>query len=227
MKAIRMEAVLEKLAAELQATGLAVRGWCVDQVVHSEPQDNHDHAIVLIGNLGGDFWQTFRQSGFEGNHALDRWTKHVLDPVAEKLGCRALYPSDKPYQPFQQWAKKAEGLEASPQGILMHPKFGLWQAYRAAMVFPNAGRAPSLKTIEHACNTCSDKPCLATCPVGAYSTEGYDVAACRAYVRAHPSEHCATHGCLARQACPVAPHHQYSDDQQRFHMDAFLRSKTT
>ena len=222
-----MKAVLRQLTAELQGTGLSVRGWCVDQFVENEPQGDRDHAIVLIGNLGGIFWPTFQKSGFEDNHALDRWTKHVIDPIAEKLGGRPLYPSDKPYQPFQQWAKKAEGLETSPHGILMHPEFGLWQAYRAALVFFDVREMPSFQKVEHACNTCADRPCLTTCPVGAFSNEGYDVATCREYVRAHPDSHCATQGCLARQACPIATDHHYSEDQQRFHMKAFLNSKVT
>ncbi|MEP1443039.1 MAG: hypothetical protein ABJK39_08520 [Hyphomicrobiales bacterium] len=222
-----MQAVLEQLTAELHGTGLAVRGWCVDQIVESEPQGDRDHAIVLIGNLGGVFWNTFSQSGFEHNHALDRWTKHVLDPIADKLNCRPLYPSDTPYQPFQRWAKKAEGLEASPHGILMHPEFGLWQAYRAAFVFSDIVEKPSPKTVDHACHSCSNKPCLTTCPVGAFSSAGYDVASCRDHVRAHPQGHCATKGCLARQACPVAVEHHYSDDQQRFHIDAFVKSSVT
>ena len=222
-----MDAVLKNLTAELQGTGLAVRGWCVDQIIHNDHQDKNDHAIVLIGNLGGKFWPTFQKSGFEDNHALDRWTKHVVDPIAEKLGCLPLYPSDKPYQPFQQWAKKAEGLEASPHGILMHPEYGLWQAYRAAMVFSNFEELPPTTPATHACNTCADKPCLTTCPVAAFSTEGYDVVACREHVGANPNGHCATKGCLARQACPVATDHQYSVDQQRFHMQAFLKSNAT
>ena len=222
-----MEAVLKKLTANLQGTGLAVRGWCVDQIVQSELQDDRDHAIVLIGNLGGSFWPAFQKSGFENNHALDRWSKHVIDPIAEKLDCLPLYPSDKPYQPFQQWAKKAEELEASPHGILMHPEYGLWQAYRAALAFFDVSEVPSPQKVDHVCNSCADKPCLTTCPVGAYSRQGFDVASCRQYVSAHPKGHCATKGCLARQACPVATDHQYSEDQQRFHMKAFLKSGVT
>ena len=222
-----MKAVLRKLTAELQGTGLSVRGWCVDQVVESEPQGDRDHAIVLIGNLGGSFWPTFRKSRFEDNHALDRWTKHVIDPIAEKLGGQPLYPSDKPYQPFQRWAKKAEGFEASPHGILMHPEYGLWQAYRAALVFCDVSEMPPPQKVEHACATCADTPCLTTCPVGAFSTEGYDVAVCRGHVRANPDGHCATKGCLARQACPIATEHHYLEDQQRFHMKAFLKSSVT
>ena len=220
-----MKAVLRQLTADLQGTGLAVRGRCVDQIVEAEPQDDRDHTIVLIGNLGGSFWPTFRNSGFEDNHALDRWTKHVIDPIAEKNGGLPLYPSVKPYQPFQRWAKKAEGLEASPLGLLMHPEYGLWQAYRAALVFFNVRELPpSPTTAPHACATCADKPCLNTCPVGAYSNEGYDVVVCREHVRENPHGHCATKGCLARQACPVATDHHYSEDQQRFHMKAFLKS---
>jgi len=219
-----MEAVLRQLTADLQGTGLAVRGWCVDQTIENAPQGNGAHTIVLIGNLGGNFWSAFRDCAFEDNHALDRWTKHVIDPIAERNDCVALYPSDKPYQPFQRWAKKAEGLEASPLGLLMHPEFGLWQAYRAAMVFSNVEEWPQTAPAHHACATCEDKPCLTTCPVDAISIEGYDVATCGGYVKVNPDCHCATKGCLARQACPIATDHQYSNDQQRFHMEAFLKS---
>ena len=222
-----MEAVLKQLTADLQGTGLAVRGWCVDQVLRNEPEDDRDYTVVLIGNLGGKFWSTFRESGFEDNHALDRWTKHVIDPIAERKGCFALYPSDEPYQPFQRWAKKAEGLEASPLGLLMHPEYGLWQAYRAALVFSDIDETPPPTAAHHACTSCVDKPCLTTCPVGAFSNEGYVVATCREHVRAHPDGHCASKGCLARQACPIATDHHYSEDQQRFHMKAFLKSTVT
>ena len=30
---------------------------------------------------------------------------------------------------------RAEGLKPSPIGILMHPQFGLWHAYRGALLF--------------------------------------------------------------------------------------------
>ena len=66
---------------------------------------------------------------------LDTWSREVIGEVAEEFGARAVSPSDRPYLPFQQWAMRAEGLRPSPLGILMHPEYGLWHAYRGALLF--------------------------------------------------------------------------------------------
>ena len=50
-------------------------------------------------------------------------------------GGTAWFPSEKPWQPFQQWAMRAEGLKASPLGVLIHPDYGLWHGYRGAIGF--------------------------------------------------------------------------------------------
>lgn len=213
---------LEELQARLAPLELSVRGNClhdfnVDGLTVSGPMQ-----VVLVGNLGGDFWPVFEQSDFSGDNALDRWTKHVLDPIADDLDATALYPNDEPYQPFQQWAMKAEGLKPSPLGILIHPEFGLWHAYRAAFLFSGEGRIDAFTARHHPCETCEEKPCLTTCPVGAFSQEGYSVPACVAHIKTDDGEHCATLGCLARQSCPVGREYTYSTMQQHFHMNAFV-----
>ena len=59
----------------------------------------------------------------------------LFDSAAE-IGGQAIFPSDKPYMPFQQWAMQAEGLKKSPLGMLIHPVYGLWHAYRGAILMP-------------------------------------------------------------------------------------------
>lgn len=75
------------------------------------------------------------------------------------------------------------------------------------------------------CTSCRDKPCLSACPVGAFTGERYEVAACARHLRTDQAPRCMTLGCRARDACPVAPEKRYRDEQIRFHMEAFLRSR--
>jgi hypothetical protein len=61
--------------------------------------------------------------------------------------------------------------------------------------------------------------------VGAFTTAGYDVAACAAHVAAAAGADCLDLGCRARRACPVAPSGHYRPEQARFHMEAFLAAR--
>jgi len=72
------------------------------------------------------------------------------------------------------------------------------------------------------CDTCADKPCLTTCPVGAFSQDGYDVPACIEHIAGERGGDCLGGGCLARRACPVGVAFQYTPAQMSFHMRAFL-----
>ena len=165
---------------------------------------------------------------------LDSWSKAMLLPLAEAVGGEAVFPSDRPWQPFQTWAIAAEGLKPSPLGLLIHPVYGLWHGYRGALLFgadalarldpPErrpAGDAPGLPS-PHPCDACAEKPCLSACPVMAFDPDGFDVASCRAYLKTDAGRTgCMTSGCLARDACPVGRGYRYSEAQIRFHMAAF------
>ena len=170
-------------------------------------------------------WPAFRAGWRDEPDPLDAWTKRVVDPIAARLGARAVYPSDRPYHPFQQWAQRAEAVHASPLGILIHPVWGLWHAYRAALLFDHdvggfcrKAQKPALAT------TCTDKPCLSACPVSAFDGTRDDVVACATHLRSKTEPDCASLGCRARDACPVGREHRYADDQIAFHMAAFARS---
>lgn len=164
---------------------------------------------------------------------LDAWSKAVLEPVAALLGGEAVFPSDRPWQPFQQWAMAAERLKPSPLGLLIHPHYGLWHGYRGAILFAGARRddAPFTSAgmtepqpmVVHPCDACSDKPCLSACPVGAFSLSGFAVSDCRTFVKTEAgTTTCMGSGCLARDACPVGREYRYGPEQIRFHMAAFV-----
>ncbi|MEM8795966.1 MAG: hypothetical protein AAGE61_10400 [Pseudomonadota bacterium] len=205
----------------LRPSGLALRGGFVDGA------EELPRTLFIIGNRGGDFWPVFRASGITGSNALDDWTRSVLDPLAEAFSAKAIYPFDQPPPPFLTWAAKADPIKPSPLGLLIDPDYGLWHAYRAVFVVDGTHALTLANERPHPCDTCASKPCLTTCPVGAFTLEGYDVDACRAHVNGPSGAACRNGGCLARQACPVGPSHVYSSDQQRFHMDAFRNPGTS
>ncbi|CAN7482360.1 ferredoxin [Rhizobium sp. LjRoot30] len=180
--------------------------------------------VVLLGNIGGSLWPAFAR--WHEDHPvadpLDTWSKSVIRPVAETFGAAAFFPSDPPWQPFQQWAKRAEGLKPSPLGILIHPRYGLWHGYRGALAFRQAfSPAPAFSPEQHPCDVCKTKPCLHGCPVDAVTADGFDVSGCRTHLATAAGQAgCMQAGCLAREACPVGLDYRYPAAQLRFHMAA-------
>lgn len=225
--------VLRELSVELAAFGLLLRGgFAVDPVRDQAvlDRDGAARSLVLIGNAGSEMWE---KSGDEvrslgSSNPLDRWTRSKVEPIAGRLGGTALFPFDgPPYWPFQQWAARAEGVRPSPLGILMHPTFGLWHAYRAAILLSMTVALPKPETAGHPCDTCVDRPCLSACPVGAFTESGYAVDRCVAHVvETQPEfDHCYQAGCRARLACPVGAGWRYGADHARFHMRAFIGAR--
>ncbi len=194
-----------------------------DEDVHSLADGRPVVTVVVIGNAGGAMWGGFRAAATPGPDPLDRWTRRVLEPIAAELGADFVHPSDEPFRPFQRWAQRGDDVWSSPIGLLVHPQFGLWHAYRGALLFaePVVG-LPSVGTEVSPCLTCVGRPCLTTCPVDAFTIEGYDAAGCARHVRSGREPTCLDDGCAARRACPVGVSYRYEPDQMRFHMRAFV-----
>ena len=221
------KSVYADLSKAVFGRGLALRGGFHPGVGDSVPEaaeGREARTVVLVGNVGPDMWPHFAPNSAGKPDALDRWTKAVVNPVAEAFGARAVYPFDKPPLPFQRWATRAEAVHSSPLGILIHPDHGLWHAYRAAMLFAEDIELPSPDDRPSPCESCAEKPCLSACPVGAFSGSGYDVPACAGYLNSPGGTSCLDGGCRARHACPVAAGRRYNPDQIRFHMAAFSRA---
>jgi hypothetical protein len=168
-------------------------------------------------------WAKFRSSSPTGKHPLDSWTRSLLGPIAAALGAAFVHPSDEPFQPFQRWAARADTVFNSPIGLLIHPTYGLWHAYRGAFVFDGeiAGIPEPDAEVVSPCLTCTDRPCLDSCPVDAFTSDGYDVNRCAGHLAGGDDPDCGSLGCHARTACPVGVAFTYAPDQMRFHMDAF------
>ncbi|MGC4407282.1 ferredoxin [Rhizobium rosettiformans] len=225
--------VVAVLDARFAEQGLFCRGLVQFGVAAEAPMlgdGTPAAAVVLIGVAGATMWPHFErwrmaQADHGGADPLDRWSKMVIDQVANEVGAEARYPSEAPYQPFQRWAMRAEGLKPSPLGILIHPRFGLWHSYRGALLFRTWDEAQEEQAVTalHPCETCVEKPCLTACPAGAISLDGFDVAACRAHLATPQGQGgCMVSGCLARNACPIGVGYRYPDSQLRFHMQALM-----
>lgn len=210
-------------------TGFVVRGGFAVEAGDLVPDapGGPTRTVVVIGNVGGAVWGRFRAEEPAGPDPLDTWTRAVLGPIADGLGAGFVHPSDEPFQPFQRWAQRADDVWQSPIGLLVHPEHGLWHAYRGAFLFPVAvDGLPPTGGRTSPCLTCADQPCLSTCPVGAFTAEGYDVDACAGHVRSGSSPVCVDDGCAARCACPVGVADRYGPDQMRFHMRAFVGARS-
>ncbi len=189
-------------------------------------------AVLLVGSRGAEFWPHFSawQATQPENMSdpLDTWSREVIGQVAATSGALAVSPSDRPFFPFQQWGMRAERLRPSPLGILMHPDYGLWHAYRGALLLPAGVLADEVRAMNqaaadpiHLCDLCDGKPCRKACPVNAHAGEGFAYQDCLAHVRSPPGASCRDAGCLDRNACPVATDWRYPPDVQRFFMAAF------
>jgi hypothetical protein len=220
-----MAATYDAIAAALQPLGLLARGG-----FHPEPADAVPAGaatVVLVGNAGPAMWIAFAAApeAQAADHPLDRWTKRVVGAVATQFRATAVFPSDgPPYPPFQRWAQRAEPVAPSPLGILLHPVYGLWHAYRAALLFAERMALPPKPTADHACDRCATRPCLSTCPVSAFGDAGYDVPACVAHIGTVTGAACIDGGCQARHACPVGTDYAYATAQAAHHMRAFRRA---
>ncbi len=224
---------LPELQAVLARYGLRVRGgFATDRETDGDIllQAPWMKTLILVGSAGSELWDKSAAeiAATPGPDPLDRWTRQVIDPIAQSIEGIALYPFvGPPYWPFQRWAERAEGVRASPIGIQIHPEYGLWHAYRAAILLPAVMQlAPPVAGV-HPCDSCGDRPCLTHCPVHAFSARGYEVDRCVDHVVAMQYEAgaCQDVGCLTRLACPVGVAWRYRPDHARFHMSAFVRAR--
>lgn len=219
---------MDKIAAALASHGLIQRGGFVfvsDETTPDGPTGRPARSVLLVGQAGAAPWshfQRWREAQAENlENPLDSWSREVIGAVAQKFGARAVAPSDKPYLPFQQWAMRSEGLRPSPLGILIHPEYGLWHAYRGALLFDVELEFPAAREQNHLCDLCIGKPCIKSCPVDAHSETGFAYEQCLGHVRGPSGGLCRTQGCFDRNACPYGTEYRYPANVQAFHMKSF------
>jgi hypothetical protein len=220
------------IAAAAGRHGLLLRGGfhCLaGDSIPDLPGERPAATLVLLGNAGSSLWAAF-SSGPErldgAPDPLDRWSARVIGALATQLGAAAIFPfGGPPYHPFQRWALRAEPVAPSPIGMLIHPVYGLWHAYRGALAFAETLTLPPRDEAPAPCESCREKPCLSSCPVDAFGASGYGVGDCVNHIVTQAGQDCMTLSCRARRACPVGREYLYQAEQAGFHMEAFLSAR--
>ena len=132
---------------------------------------------------GRDGWDAFAASPEASDGCadpLDRWSRRVIEALARELGATALFPfGGPPWLPFQQWARRAEPVHASPIGILIHPRYGLWHSYRGALGFSEALAVPEPEAAASPCEFLLRTLVPESLPGRGVLRPGYDVARLR------------------------------------------------
>ena len=221
--------VVHPVLTAIEVEGFTPLGWFDPQPGDGVPRlagGARAVTAVLIGNAGHAMFARFSAERDPLRDRLDDWCRDVLGKLAAALGAGVHFPFDAPPLPFPTWARRAKAGHASPLGLNIHPRYGLWHAYRGLFTFAQHLALPPPETGPHPCEACPGRPCLAACPVGAFTRSGYDVAACAAHIGSTEGGRCMTAGCLARHACPVGAAYRYEPRQAGFHMTAFQRNLT-
>ena len=171
-----------EVARRAEAAGLALRGGFhpnPGDLVPPMPDGQPAGTLLMLGWTGGVQWPVFAAAPELADgapHPLDRWSRRLIDSMAQEFGAAALYPfGGPPFQPFLRWAPRAEAVHASPLGLLMHPEWGLWHAWRGALAFAERLDLPAPDRRASPCDTCATRPCRGAagfaqarraCPVG-------------------------------------------------------------
>ena len=214
----------KRIEDALAPYGLITRGGF--QVTAADNLGDGIRSLVLVGNAGPAMWRVFEQQRTPHANAMDIWTRDVLERVAVELDAAVRFPfGGPPWHPFQRWAQRAEPVFSSPIMLLIHPEYGLWHGYRAALLFDEEIALPAPARAVSPCDSCGERPCLSACPVAAFDGTGYDVPACAAFLETAEGTDCMSNACAARRACPVGADYRYDQAQAAFHMTAFQRAR--
>ncbi|MEM7194166.1 MAG: hypothetical protein AAF402_04395 [Pseudomonadota bacterium] len=238
---MRNEDELLQLISDANDFGLVCRGVVPLNSDEHSLHVSHDATVLLFlfGHVGGSIWNAFEDSSEYSDglpDPMNRWSARIAEMLASKYGGEAKLPfGGPPYQPFLDWARRAENLNHSKMGMLIHPTHGLWHAYRFALMVP-AGLSqygessclasqinPQTERGEDICAQCDSQPCLTACPVSAFEQGQYDVESCYRHLVKNDREiACRDDGCHARLACPVGFQSKYPGAQSRFHIRQFM-----
>jgi epoxyqueuosine reductase len=175
--------------------------------------------LVLLGHGGRRLWAALSDWGMQTADPVDHYSREIsrqfLHDFLHAPPSLWLYPQTDYLIPLQQLGQLAGWSYPSPLGLGIHPRFGVWFAYRAA--FLTTAVLPLRREPEQPspCASCPDTPCITTCPVQAAQFARFAVDACAGH-RLQADSPCADR-CLARIACPFFPAHQYTLPQIQYH----------
>ncbi|MEJ6390855.1 ferredoxin [Gymnodinialimonas ulvae] len=178
--------------------------------------------LVLLAPSEPGFWPHFNTEpeARDGEpDPMNRWSTRVITGIAETLDAAALFPfGGPPWHPFISWALKSGSIHASPVSLLVHNDQGLMISFRGALALRETiDLTPPRLTPCLMCHA----PCETACPVDALSEDGYDTAACHAFLDTPEGADCMENGCKARRVCPISQDFARNTDQSAYHMRQF------
>ena len=214
--------MLTRIARALAPHGLILRGGFHPESDEAGLEDVG--TVLLVGNAGGAMWKAFAPHIDGERNPLDRWTKRVIDPIAEKFGARAIYPFGA--------GRAALPALGGPRGDCLSVAARHSDPPRIRALARLSRRAAFLRAAGFAAALGSAEPLRdvrgQAMPVGLSGRriQRDCVRRCRLARRTWParSRSASPVGCLARNACPVGQDWRYPEAQARFHMAAFSRS---
>jgi hypothetical protein len=186
-------------------------------------------SVILIGNGGGAFWQSFvayadAHPGWRARaNPLDDFTRVAIEqgllPAIGADGVRAqpFYPfvTDSPTLDFMELGKLTGLGGPSLVGVVVHPVYGPWIAFRAALLVDQLIDAPGDALGFDPCPGCGPRSCITACPAQAVSSSGWDIPRCVTH-RVEREPDCNLR-CHARAACVLGPEYRYADDELAYH----------
>jgi hypothetical protein len=194
-------------------------------------------SILVLGNGGRNFWSAFqlhaaRNPGWrERENPLDDFTRGVVESeIGAPLGRAGLrykivYPfmSSADTLDFVALGRTAGIAGPSILGVAVHPVFGPWIAFRAALLLDVPVDVPGAALGFDPCPGCAARSCIRACPAGAVGfPSGWDVPKCLTW-RVESEADCAGR-CHARAGCVLGPEHRYADDELAYHQMRALRA---
>ena len=202
----------------------------VTQPYRAAALDAKAKSIVVIANGGGALWLGLRRHAehhpgwWERENPLDDFTRTIvekeIEPVIRQSRCRytMVFPftSGATTLNFIELGKVAGLGGSSILGVVVHPKFGPWIAFRAAILVDELIDAPGEAASFDPCPSCTQRSCIAACPTAAVAfPSGWDIPRCLAYrIESEPD---CTPRCHARVACVLGPQYRYPEDELAYH----------
>jgi hypothetical protein len=240
-----MTATIERIRDAAVPYGLnlvgAVSAQSYDRVVappyRAGAIDSRVRSIVAIGNGGGALWAALDRHvqahpGWRRReNPLDDFTRELIEtqvaPAARRSGTHAtvVYPfmQGAPTLNFIELAKAAGLGGPSIVGVAVHPVYGPWIAFRAALLVDEVIDAPGDAAGFDPCPSCTARTCVEACPVGAIAhPAGWDIERCLIH-RVEVEPDCEPQ-CHARARCVLGPEHRYPDDELAYHQMRALRA---
>ena len=209
----------------------------VAEISRAAPLDPRARSIVVIGNGGGALWKALsahaaRNPGWwDRENPLDDFTREVVErdvgAAASAAGARftIVYPfmNGSRTLNFIELGKIAGIAGPSILGVTVHPVYGPWIAFRAALLVDAVIDSPGDAAGFDPCPRCTARTCIPACPAAAVSIDaGWDIPKCLTH-RVEVEPDCAPR-CHARAGCVLGPEHRYPDDELAYHQMRALRS---